>query len=140
MDLEMTCRQILAVVAFVVCAQGCTTYDTVPVNIRTLASEGRHGIPMSTAEASSRELGRVSATTRTWLFGSCEEAMEEALSTIAEATRARGGERLSRLRFRAKFNWTRDPVCRRNFTYAVLVLPLFLPFPTSVTVSGVPEY
>jgi hypothetical protein len=130
-----------AQVAFLTLALGtaCTTYSLVPVNLGELKEVGRSGVVITTDRPSSPNLGRVRGGGRTWLFGDCSDAAQRAIDELAAQARSRGSQRVTQFRFRGKWKWGREPVCRRNLTYAVLVFPLFFPFPASVTVSGVAE-
>jgi len=118
---------------------GCASYSSPNVNLAELRDEGRHGVAITTEEPGPENLGRIRANARTWLFGSCDVAADQAITELAERARARGATRVSQLEFRGRWEHRAEPACRRNFTYAVFVLPLFLPFPTSVTVAGIAE-
>ena len=132
-------------------AMGCTSYSIISIDLRQLQDVGRDGVSISMQgpddvvgrgarrQAVSETLGHVSGSARTWMFANCEAAAEAALSELAAQARARGSEHVTSLRFRSKWRWVREPVCRRNYTYALLLIPLFLPVPSSVTVSGVAE-
>jgi hypothetical protein len=118
---------------------GCATYSSPNLNLAELRDEGRLGVTISTDEPAPKDLGRIRANARTWLFGSCDAATDQAITKLAERARARGATRVSELQFRGRWKHRPEPACRRNFGYAVFVLPLFLPFPTSVTVAGIAE-
>ena len=131
--------RLTVVLLTLVTSTGCTIYSVVPVNLLELREEGRAGVTISTEKPSSSNLGRVRGSARTWLFGDCSKAAHQAIDRLATQAQTRGSNHVSQFRFRAKWRWGREPVCRRNLTYALLVVPLFLPFPASVTVSGVAE-
>jgi hypothetical protein len=103
----------------------------------------RHEDPVVTFEAHDRRdgalrnLGRVRATARGWLFEDCDAIAERAVARLATAGSARGGNRISGFRFRGHWTWISEPVCRRNLSYVLLIVPAFLPVPTSATVSGI---
>jgi hypothetical protein len=44
------------------------------------------------------------------------------------------------IHFRGHWRWIQDPVCRRGLGYALLIVPAFLPVPTSVSVYGEAVY
>ena len=118
---------------------GCTHYSAIPLNMVELRDEGREGFTISTEEAEGTDFGRVRGNGRTWLFGDCRPAAETAMSEMIQRARERGGTRIVDLKFRGKWAWKTAPLCRRNLTYVVFVLPLFVPWPAPVTVSGVAQ-
>ena len=131
-------RALISFLAFAF-ATGCTTYSVVPVDLGELRDQGRSGVTISTEKPSSPNLGRVRGSARTWLFGDCTQAAQRAIDRLVVQAQNRGSQHITQFRFRAKWKWGREPVCRRNLTYALFVVPLFFPFPASVTVSGVAE-
>jgi hypothetical protein len=86
---------------------------------------------------SARNLGRIKASARGWLFESCDPILERAIENLLRRTRDRGANRVARFRFRGHWTWIGEPVCRRNWSYLKLIVPAFLPVPTSATVGGV---
>ena len=118
---------------------GCAIYSSPNLNLGQLRDTGRDGVTISTDEPGEKHLGRVRANARTWLFGSCDGAADQAITHLAEQARARGATRVSQLEFRGRWEHRAEPACRRNFLYAIFVVPLFFPFPTSVTVAGIAE-
>ena len=133
-------RLFAALSAVTLClSSGCAIYSSPNLNLAELRDEGRLGVAISTDDPGSQDLGRVRANARTWLFGSCDAATDQAISNLASRAKARGATRITELQFRGRWKHRPEPACRRNFTYALFVLPLFLPFPTSVTVAGIAE-
>jgi hypothetical protein len=128
-------RSLLAI-SVLVGATGCF-YSHGNVNLL------RHEDPVVRFEAHDRKddalrnLGRVRATARGWLFEGCDAVAERAVARLAAAGSARGGNQISGFRFRGHWTWISEPVCRRNLSYVLLIVPAFLPVPTSATVSGI---
>jgi hypothetical protein len=118
---------------------GCITYSTANLNMSEYEAAGVNGMPMTAADPSAENLGPILASKRTWLFGSCEKAAEAALERLASVARARGAERVSRIRFRGRWEWREHPVCRRNLAHGMLVLPVLLPISTFLQVGGIAE-
>lgn len=117
-------------------ASGCF-YTRTTVNLREFGERGVTVRAVDRKEASDLEpYGRVRATQRTYLFGSCEGAAHGAVEKLLVNARKMGANRVGTLRFRARWRSIREPVCRHNLNWAWLVVPAFLPVPTSVTVSG----
>jgi hypothetical protein len=88
-------------------------------------------------EQSARKLGTVRASERSFLFGNCDTLAKNALEELLANARASGGNRVVNVRFRGRWTWKSEVLCRRNAGYVFLVIPAFLPIPMSVTVSGV---
>jgi hypothetical protein len=115
-------------------ASGCF-YTRTSVNLRSFAERG---VTLRAVDREAPEVeafGRVRATQRTYLFGSCEQAAHGALEKLLGNARKLGANRVGNLRFRARWRSIREPV-----NYAWLIVPAFLPVPTSVTVSGEAVY
>jgi hypothetical protein len=87
-----------------------------------------------------QQLGRVRASARGYLLSSCSDVADRAVERLIAATRERGGNRVAEFRFRGHWTSLQEPVCRRNWKYLWLLVPAFLPVPTSATVSGVAIY
>jgi len=138
---ESLARRLFAALAVITLSlgSGCAVYSSPNVNLAELRDEGRLGVTISTDEPTPKDLGRVGANARTWLFGSCDAATDQAITNLVKRAKARGATRVSELQFRGRWKHRLEPACRRNYGYAVLVLPLFFPFPTSVTVTGIAE-
>jgi hypothetical protein len=62
--------------------------------------------------------------------------VQKALQELRQAAVDRGGNMVSRVRFRSRSHWTTEPQCRRNFNWAWLIFPMFAPVPQSVHVRG----
>lgn len=120
-----------------VVSSGCAFYEPVDADFRKLREQGIDGVRLDFAKSPHSELGRVRAIERSWLFADCDVVGSEALTNLAGQARARGANLVSDLEFRAKWNWRNEPLCRRNFTWGLLIIPLFLPVPVSVEISGV---
>lgn len=116
---------------------GCAFYEPVDADFRELREQGIDGVRLDFVKSPHSELGRVRAIERSWLFADCDVVGSEALANVAEQARARGANVVSNMEFRAKWNWRDEPLCRRNFTWGLLIIPLFLPVPVSVEISGV---
>jgi hypothetical protein len=120
-------------------ASGCF-YTRTSVNLRDFSERG---VTLRAVDREAPEVeafGRVGATQRTYLFGSCEQAAHGALEKLLGNARKLGANRVGNLRFRARWRSIREPVCRHNLNYVWLIVPAFLPVPTSVTVSGEAVY
>lgn len=86
---------------------------------------------------SARNLGRIKASSRGWLFESCDPILERAIENLLARAHSRGANRIATFRYRGHWSWLEEPVCRRNWSYLKLIVPAFLPIPTSATVGGV---
>ena len=115
---------------------GCAVYDPIGIDLRALRDQGVHGVRIDFAESKAAHLGHIRIIERSWLFGSCTALGSEAIDELASEAVIRGADQVSELKFRGKWTWLKEPVCRRNFTWALLLLPLALPVPLSVEVSG----
>lgn|GEM_PF-4499891 len=118
---------------------GCF-YTSGTVNFRDLEGRGLSLERLDERDESVRHYGRVRVAERTWLFGSCDDAAEDALEKLLAKARARGANRVLQTHFRGHWRWMQEPVCRRNLSYLLLVVPAFLPVPSSVTVYGEAVY
>lgn len=118
---------------------GCF-YTGATVNLRELEAQGLGMERFRKRDTTLEHYGRVRVAERTWLFGSCDEVAERALVKLLERGRARGGNRVVHTHFRGHWRWMQEPVCRRNLSYLLLVVPAFLPVPTSATVYGEAVY
>jgi hypothetical protein len=87
-----------------------------------------------------QDYGRVRVAERTWAFASCDEVAERALTKLLAKGQGRGGNRVVHTHFRGHWHWMQKSVCRRNLSYLLLIVPAFLPLPTSVTVYGEAVY
>ena len=114
---------------------GCF-YTRTSVNLREFGARGVSLRPVDRKAPGIESYGRVRARQRTYLFGSCEAAAEGALEKLLANAGKLGANRVGNLHFRARWRSVREPVCRHNVNWAWLVVPIFLPVPTSVTVSG----
>jgi hypothetical protein len=126
---------IPAILAGAVGATGCF-YTHGNVNLRAFENPT---VRLERAEKSDsvQNLGRVRGSARGWLFEGCDTVAYRAVTRLLEAARGRGANRVSSFRFRGHWTWISEPVCRRNVNYVWLIVPAFLPVPTSATVSGV---
>jgi hypothetical protein len=115
-------------------------YTRTSVNLREFAERGVTLRAVDAKTEGVEPFGRVRATQRTHLFGSCEAAAHGALEKLLGNARKLGANRVGTLRFRARWRSIREPVCRHNLNYVWLIVPAFLPVPTSVTVSGEAVY
>ena len=118
---------------------GCF-YTSGTVNLLDFERAGLSLVKPDSGDASLRKLGRVRAASRAHLFGSCDDTARSALEKLLQKARRTGANRVTSVRFRGRWHWISEPVCRRNVNYLLLVLPAFLPVPTSVTVSGIAIY
>jgi hypothetical protein len=116
-------------------ASGCF-YTRTSVNLREFGARGVTLRPVDRKAPGIESYGRVRATQRTYLFGSCEAAADDALEKLLTNAGKLGANRVGNLHFRARWRSVREPVCRHNLNWAWLIVPIFLPVPTSVTVSG----
>lgn len=118
---------------------GCF-YNSVTVNLRDFEERGLSMERFNKRDTSVQHYGRVRVAARTWAFGSCDEVAERALTKLLAKGQARGGNRVVHTHFRGRWRWMQEPVCRRNLSYLLLIVPAFLPVPTSVTVYGESVY
>jgi len=118
---------------------GCF-YTSATVNLRDFDARGLTMARFSEGDTSVQHNGRVGVAERTWAFGSCDEVVERALTTLLAKAQARGANRVLHTHFPGHWRWIQEPVCRRNLSYALLLVPAFLPVPTSVTVYGEAVY
>ncbi len=125
---------LLSVVAAL--SSGCF-YTHATVNIVELERQGLSFAKISKHDVSARKLGKARANDRSFLFADCDAMAARALERLVANTRRMGGTQVAGVRFAGRWTWISEPVCRRNYWYAFLVVPLFLPVPMSVTVSGV---
>jgi hypothetical protein len=114
----------------------CAIYEPITANFRDLRDSGIDGVRLDLAPSDHRDLGRVRVTERSFLFSACDEVGQRAIRNLAAQARSRGANVVSDVSFRGKWKWRKEPVCRRNFTWAVLIVPLFLPIPVTVDVIG----
>jgi hypothetical protein len=125
----------LCLAAAALASAGCF-YTRTTVNLREFAERGVTVRAVDRKVPEIEPYGRVRATQRTWLAGSCETAARGALEKLLGNAHKMGANRVGTLRFRARWRSVREPVCRHNLNWAWLIVPAFLPVPTSVTVSG----
>ena len=126
---------VLGLVALCGVSSACF-YTRTSVNLREFGERGVTLRPVDRKAPGIEPYGRVRATQRTYLFGSCEAAADGALEKLLVNAGKLGANRVGNLHFRARWRSIREPVCRHNVNWAWLIVPLFLPVPTSVTVSG----
>jgi hypothetical protein len=115
---------------------GCF-YTHATVSVLELERQGLSLANPDPADAAARKLGRAWANDRSFLFADCDAMASRALAKLIENTNTMGGNRLAGVQFLGRWSWISEPVCRRNYWYSLLIVPLFLPVPMSVTVSGV---
>jgi hypothetical protein len=134
-------RRVIALVAGHLAAltTGCF-YTSATVNLRDFEVRGLGMERFRERDDTVQHYGRVRVTARTWAFGSCDEVAERALESLLAKGQARGGNRVVHTHFRGHWRWMKEPVCRRNLSYLLLIVPAFLPVPTSVTVYGEAVY
>jgi hypothetical protein len=130
---------VVGLAALAGASSGCF-YTRTSVNLREFADRGVSLRPVDRKDPDVESFGRVRATARTHLFGSCEQAAHGALEKLLANAEKLGANRVGNLHFRARWRSIREPVCRHNLNWAWLVVPIFLPVPTSVTVSGEAVY
>jgi len=123
---------------------GCF-YSSASVNLRDFEARGvstkrTHKRETRVRDTRVQNYGRVHATERSWIFGSCDEIAERALSALLAEGVARGGNRVLNTQFRGHWRWMQEPVCRRNLAYLLLIVPALFPVATSVTVYGEAVY
>lgn len=118
-----------------VLTMGCF-YTGATVNLRDFEERGLSMERFDKHDTTMRHYGRVRVAKRTWAFGSCDQVARRALDALLAKGLARGGNRVVHTHFRGHWRWVQEPVCRRNLSYLLLVVPAFLPVPTSVTVYG----
>ena len=129
-------RAWLAVVAGCLALTTGCFYTGATVNFRDFEVRGLSMARFNKRDTSLQHYGRIRVAERTWVFGSCDEVAERALTTLLAKGEARGGNRVVDTHFRGHWQWMQEPVCRRNLSYLLLIVPAFLPVPTSVTVYG----
>ncbi len=117
-------------------ALGCF-YTHGTVNLLEFEERGLSLSRSDKSDPSLRNLGRVRATARSYLFSSCDGTARRALDELLDEARRTGANRVTGVRFRGHWYWMSEVVCRRNLNYAWLIVPAFLPVPTSATVSGI---
>jgi hypothetical protein len=110
------------------------------VNLRNFEARGLSMARFDERDTTLQHYGRVRVAERTWVFGSCDEVAERTLTTRLAEGMARGGNRVVHSHFRGHWRSIRQPVCRRNLSYLLRIVPAFLPLPTSVTVDGQAVY
>jgi hypothetical protein len=125
--------------AFLGLTTGCF-YTSATIDLRDFEARGLSMARFNKTDTTVQHYGRVRVAERTWAFGSCDEVAERALSKLLAKGQARGGHRVVHTHFRGHWRWMQEPVCRRNLSYLLLIVPAFLPVPTSVTVYGEAVY
>jgi hypothetical protein len=123
--------------SLIVMASGGCFYTSGTVNLLELERQGLTLAKSDKKDPSLKNLGRVRASARSYLFGSCDATATRALEALLAKGRRTGANRVTGIRFRGHWYWMSEPVCRRNVNYVLLIVPAFLPVPTSVTVSGI---
>jgi hypothetical protein len=132
-------RLSAALAAAMVLSAGCF-YTRGTVNMIEFERRGLSFTKAPKSDATLRNFGRVRANARSYLLSDCSQTAVRALDELlAEAGRT-GANRVSGVRYRGHWYWMSEPVCRRNLNYLLLIVPAFLPIPTSVTVSGTAIY
>jgi hypothetical protein len=126
---------VAVVVGCMASSTGCF-YTSATVNLRDFEARGLSMERLNKRDTQMQHYGRVRVAERTWAFGSCNEVTERALTKLLAKGQARGGNRVVHTHFRGHWRWMQEPVCRRNLSYLALIVPAFLPLPTSVTVYG----
>ena len=115
---------------------GCF-YAHATVNVVDLESQGLVLEESRPPPIQARQLGKARANERAFLFSDCDALANQALEKLLQNVRRMGGTGVARVRFLGRWSWVAEPVCRRNYYYGFLLVPLFLPVPMSVTVSGI---
>jgi hypothetical protein len=118
---------------------GCF-YTSATVNLRDFEARGLSMAQLEKHDPTVHPYGRVRVAERTWAFGSFDELAERALTRLLAEAQARGANRVVHAHFRGHWRSMQEPVCRRNLGYLLLIVPVFLPVPTSVTVYGEAVY
>jgi hypothetical protein len=131
----MAGRLRLAALLLVALASACF-YTTGTVNRLELEHQGLSATRADRSDGSLRNFGRVRAKARGYLFGSCDDVARRALDALLAKAHGTGANRVTSARFRGRWRWMTESVCRRNLNYLLLVVPAFFPVPTSVNVSG----
>jgi hypothetical protein len=80
--------------------------------------------------------GRIKVAQRTYIFGDRDAAMDGALRKLKTQAEQMGANRVIGTRFRGRWRYLMEPWCRRNLSYLFLIVPAFLPIPTSATLYG----
>jgi hypothetical protein len=130
------CSRLLLLTVLAALSAGCF-YTHATVNILGLERQGLSLADPDPSDLASRKLGMARANDRSFLFADCDAMASRALAQLIENTTRMGGNRLAGVQFLGRWSWISEPVCRRNYWYSLLIVPLFLPVPMSVTVSGV---
>src|SRR4030095_110142 len=118
---------------------GCF-YTHGTVNLLRFEERGLSFARADRADPSLKNLGRIRANARSYLFSSCDATAARALDELLDQARRTGATRVARVRFRGHWYWMSEAVCRRNVNYVWLIVPAFFPVPTSATVSGTAIY
>ena len=114
---------------------GCV-YEHATVNLVDFDRRGVSLDRIRKRDVEGRSLGRTRASARSFLFGDCDALANRALDELLDNAQRTGGTGVAGVRFRGRWKWLSEPVCRRNFGYALLIFPAFFPVPMSATVSG----
>ena len=125
----------VATLPFAWFAVACS-YPNARVDLRALESSGVYVANAPKLTEGARSYGEVEINQRAFYFSSCSQTAEAALQRLRREALARGGNLIAKVEFRHRKNWSTNPKCRRNFTWALLIVPMFLPVPESVRVRG----
>jgi hypothetical protein len=134
-----TAARLVLLLPLTMLALGCF-YTHGTVNLLRFEERGLSLTRADKSDPSLRNLGRVRATARSYLFSSCDVTAARALDELLDEARRTGANRVTRVRFRGHWYWMSEAVCRRNLNYVWLIVPAFFPVPTSATVSGIAIY
>ena len=130
------CCRSLAVTIVVALTSSACSYHNAHLNFHDLERSGVFVASAPALSADARSFGQIEINQRWFYFLSCSDVAERAVRRLHGEAVARGGNILTKVQFRDRNDWTTSPRCRRNFTYILLIVPMFLPFPQSVRVRG----
>src|SRR5262245_50828159 len=123
MSRRSSALHLLCSMSFTLLGVSCAMYHPVAANFQQFRTTGVNGVRIDFAASPHKELGRITATERSWLFSSCDALGQGALEKLANSAALRGANLVSELRFRGRWKWLQEPVCRQNFTWGLLVVP-----------------
>lgn len=112
------------------------SYHNARVDLRALEGSGIYVANTPRLSEGARSYGDLEINQRAFYFSSCSKTAEAALQRLHAEALARGGNLVTKVEFRQRKVWSTNPKCRRNFSWALLIVPMFLPVPESVRVRG----
>ena len=128
-------RPVVVTTALALISSACS-YHNARLNFRELEQSGVFVATAPVLSTEARLFGKIEVNQRGFYFASCSQLASAAVSRLRSEAIARGGNVVREVRFRDRRIWSTSPRCRRNFTYVLLIVPMFLPFPQSVRVQG----